>query len=679
MVVDADTFNVFYGGPTWPTAPGLTKTCDAWTYNIVVAERPPPPSYVGTFTTRPIALPEDMKWDMVNLDGNLPANTTLRISVLDDNGNAIAGYTDIADWNVDLSRLHRTVHDTIQIKVTISSIVGNPTPVLERLTVKWLSIREWRDEFYGDVRIERLADLGVSEGRLVSTYPARAGQELVFASFVGTDGFTTSPKAFFDAGGQDYVTNQPHDFGTKGTYEVEVADVNDDGYTDMAFAVLSPPGWVFIGKSPLFLGSPVGPRDEPFHTFNTTGAADMLLRDLDEDGYVDVVFAQQRRSLNDFQINSTLFWGSADGWADAPDLELTTTGASGVEAVDVDGDGMLDLVFACFKDFTTSTDSMVFLQDENGYCGTVPSHLLPTNGAMAVDSGDLDGDDLVDLVFANMLRGGSVEIDSFIYWGKAGGGFEATPSGLPTSGANDVEVADLDGDGHLDIVFADQVNNSGSEAIGSSVFLNNGRGAFGSIPYVRLPTLGAMGVAVADLDGTGWMDLVFANTYDGTSFDVPSFIYLGGDSGWGAIPTAYVPTEGATDVVAVDLLEAGSGAYMSEAITVEDRRDTGTFHTFRYNATLSRGHQGVIQIVDADTWEVLAETRMVPGHNEWALTGEFLVREHPSVRVVALVSGLDGIGFFSLDDLWLNWTKRVREPPTRSMSPTTTTPRTTWR
>ncbi|NIS11332.1 MAG: hypothetical protein GWN18_04740, partial [Thermoplasmata archaeon] len=71
---------------------------------------------------------------------------------------------------------------------------------------------------------------------------------------------------------------------------------------------------------------------------------------------------------------------------------------------------------------------MVFVQDgTEGFCATVADHLLPTKGARAVASGDIDGDGHVDLAFANGLSGGFAEIDSYVYWGKAGGGWETNP------------------------------------------------------------------------------------------------------------------------------------------------------------------------------------------------------------------------------------------------------------
>jgi uncharacterized membrane protein len=442
-----------------------------------------------------------------------------------------------------------------------------------------------------------------------------------------------------------------------------MADIDGDGFIDIAFAVHQTSDTNFAATSPLFLNSATGWRPQADHSFPTTGAADVLLEDLDDDGYIDVVFAQEMEAQGDYTVNSTLFWGSADGWADTPDVEFITTGAVDVEAFDHDGDDDLDLVFACFKASSTDIDSMVFTQDPDGFNGSTPSVYLATKAARGVAAGDLNKDTYVDLVFANSFSGGLAEIDSWIYWGNSGGGFDNTPTGLPTAGAEDVMAVDVDGDTYLDIVFANSVDNAQSRDVSSYVYLNDGSGGFASTPDHMLPTTGAVAVAAADLDGTGWKDLVFACEHNGTSYSTPSVIYLGGSSGWSSSPDIELPTEGASDVMVAQLTRVGHGGYISKPITPDPLDDPGTFHTLRYTANIGRSRTGTFQLVDADTEEVLAETSMSSATNEWSLEGLFRYKEHPSIRVVIIGEGLEIPGEFDVDEVWMNWTKRVHADP----------------
>ena len=75
--------------------------------------------------------------------------------------------------------------------------------------------------------------------------------------------------------------------------------------------------------------------------------------------------------------------------------------------------------------------------------------------------GDVLGRGTQDLVVANLRTAYLLDTDSFVYPGRPGGagGFEREPIRLPTHAASQLLLADLDGDGRPEILFAggDQV------------------------------------------------------------------------------------------------------------------------------------------------------------------------------------------------------------------------------
>jgi predicted transcriptional regulator len=654
---------IIYGGLTWPSASEviLSRLRTYEPLAIAIPTGPDGPIRLGVFTTENITLPRGEVWDVLLLEGNTPKNTSMNLSVLNTKGTPIKGYNDISEWKVDLSSIDPDSHRTIRLMVRIASF-NQRTPTIENILVKWIDERTWRDEFYWDAKVKTLLGLDVANGHIQGATTGGTGDQLIIPSLRGDLDYDRMSYAYRDAGGLDYTSLSPMAFQTVEVMATSVTDVNGDGHLDVAYASYTTSGSTFATKSPVFLGSPVGWKDLPYRTFNTTGARDVLLQDLNEDGHVDVVFAQEQNG-NTYAIDSLLFWGSSTGWSETPDIRFKTKGASGVVAEDLDGDGDLDLAFACYKDTSTNTDSMVFLQGEDGFNGTTPDHLLATRGARAVAAGDLNGDDLTDLVFANSLSGSTGVTGSFVYLAKGEGGYEGTPKGLPADGAQDVKVADLDGDGHLDIVFAILHDDGGDYTVGSPVYLNDGTGSFSGGPTRTLATIGAMAVEVADLDGTGWKDLVFASHFNGSSYSQTSVGYLGGSIGWPSSPDIAIPTVGASDVVAAYLFEPGDCGYMSQSITPRDREGTGSYHTFRYTATMGGSVTGTFHIVDAVTWETLVSTPIAVGTNEWDLRTKIFFRSHPSVRIVAEVNDLDAGGTFQLDDLYLNWTPRVKGPP----------------
>lgn len=141
----------------------------------------------------------------------------------------------------------------------------------------------------------------------------------------------------------------------------------------------------------------------------------------------------------------------------------------------------------------------------------VTNHIL-LNGA-GVAAGDVDGDGWCDLYFCRS------EGSNALYRNLGNWKFEditvsagVACSNLTSTGA---AFADLDADGDLDLI----VNTVGN---GTHVFFNDGKGRFAEAPYVLNGNSGGMSLALADVDGDGWVDLFIANHRTSSLMDVPS-------------------------------------------------------------------------------------------------------------------------------------------------------------
>jgi len=311
--------DVYMGSSSWTFTRTVHKSITTYPYDYAVAipkgEGSGPRAYKGTFTTLPITLPvtANKKWDVAYIEGTFPQNTSATISIIDDaSGKVIPGYKDLTTMDVDLSGL--IGYTNIRVQVTLMSEFNTTTPVLDSLTVKWMDKRVWRDEFHGPARVDRLLNLDVTGGLLTKGTLGGSAPDLIFPSLMGDANYTTSALAFTDAGGLDYTSTRPFEFPVHGTTAADTADVNGDGYVDLVFAMKRTGLTTFNTKSPLYLGGPLGLKDTPDHRFDTTGATGVVLRDLDGDGFVDVVFSQEMKAVDDYSVESILYWGSATGW-----------------------------------------------------------------------------------------------------------------------------------------------------------------------------------------------------------------------------------------------------------------------------------------------------------------------------------------------------------------------------
>jgi hypothetical protein len=149
--------------------------------------------------------------------------------------------------------------------------------------------------------------------------------------------------------------------------------------------------------------------------------------------------------------------------------------------------------------------------------------------------GDVDGDGDLDLLVVDApinpgVLGVRLNNGSGLY--TAGSSF--TVSYLPT----DLDLADLDGDGDLDLIIS-------SNGTGMSVRLNNGQGVFGTGYPVSLDAYETM---AADLDGDGDLDLAATTPRGGIPGNL-SVAMNGGSGNFGA--ATVVSVGGASNALAV--------------------------------------------------------------------------------------------------------------------------------
>ena len=245
------------------------------------------------------------------------------------------------------------------------------------------------------------------------------------------------------------------------------------------------------------------------------------LADLDRDGRLDLVVACTPGE-------SRIYRGSAGGrFVDIGDPLLPP--ASCVAIGDVDGDRRPDLVLG-----TVGRPPALLLAQQPGAAGKaataaepggapapakalrfVPSpDRLPDRSTIthAVLLGDVDADGDLDLLLGNHPNAAKRGGGDRLYRNDGKGRFTDESAQLMPSGTawtRQMVLADLDGDGDLDLVAANSGPSGGSGGR-STVHVWQDKFLFGSAERLPIGVQQACGVACADVDGDGDVDLVFA-------------------------------------------------------------------------------------------------------------------------------------------------------------------------
>ena len=318
-------------------------------------------------------------------------------------------------------------------------------------------------------------------------------------------------------------------------------DLDGDGYADLPFsnswdgATRHVPSYIYWGSEQRF--DPWDRAELP-----GMGASAVATADLDADGFVDVVLVNERDDDGDASIQSYVYWGGEEGFSTDSRSELTTDGARGASIADLDRDGYLDLVFANGGPASacSATDSVIFWGSADGFSDSSRSG-LPTIGAMAVEIADLDDDGNLDIVFVCARCPDTEEAGALIYWGSSEGFEPSNRQLLTVPDARECAIADVDSDGRLDLVVTNAAGDT-ETATGFVVFRGRAEG-FDQALAENVEVEAAAGAAIADLDRDGYLDAVISDGVAGPPAGERSHIFWGSEEGF--VESLALPSTGA--------------------------------------------------------------------------------------------------------------------------------------
>ena len=365
--------------------------------------------------------------------------------------------------------------------------------------------------------------------------------------------------------------------------DIVPVDVNNDGVQDLVQTVDT--GFVVhIANGDGTFRAPVTyqtPAAQPVGAF-TVG-------DFNNDGKVDIVCTVNPPTSTGV-THLAVFLGNGDGTFQAARIEtvalpsgVTFNSRFDVVSADFNHDGRLDLVAPT----TSSSTEAIYLFPGDG-AGNFGTPRLVSQGSgvgVALEAGDFDGDGKADIAWTEIVLAGCQTSVCphrlHVQYGDGAFNFaDTTPYTAP--GYFHFNVGDLNSDGRTDIFSLDQGRNSelvtlyGQTSRTFALYTQ----ATSGIDSTRINDAEGRGLAMADFNGDGRMDLVALGRTSSTSGD-NQLVFLLATSSLGAfteqhygIPSTFtiVPVVGdfnrdtKPDVLSLTAINSGSAAELLEVL-----------------------------------------------------------------------------------------------------------------
>jgi hypothetical protein len=316
-----------------------------------------------------------------------------------------------------------------------------------------------------------------------------------------------------------FATVVPYLSGENGANAVAIADVNNDGKPDLVvtnwcpYSSCTTPG-PNVG---VLLGNGDGTfQTAVVYASGGLFADAIAIADVNGDGKPDLIVANCGSSSQNNCVSTSgsgdvsVLLGNGDGTFQTALLySLGASGATSVAVADVNGDGKPDLIVAT----GSSTAGLVGVLLGNGN-GTFQTEVTYSSGGLsplAVAAANL-GNGHIDVVVANQCAADCSSSNVGVLVGNGEGTFQTVVTyGSGGLFPDSVAIADVNRDGKPDVMVANSSTSLDVDNGNVGVLLGNGDGTLQTAVAYGSGAFGAASVAVADVNGDGKLDLVVAN------------------------------------------------------------------------------------------------------------------------------------------------------------------------
>ena len=254
--------------------------------------------------------------------------------------------------------------------------------------------------------------------------------------------------------------------------------------------------------------------NEHANSYNAVSNSSVSFADYDRDGFVDVV--QQAWTANGRE--AVVFRNLGDGIFERA-FDLVKTSHGSVTFGDLDNDGWPEIVLTGWEDGNHYCEFYIYRNQGNGTFSqmrmTDQNFIGLCNSDVCL--ADLNGDGLLDIVATGNNGGARTDI----YMNQGNFSFRhVTDHGMPGTDEATIHAVDINYDGRPDLIITGNTGSQQSDAEngdgqGTCIYLQKSDGTFCLMPDTQLPVMGQGGLALGDLTGRSTMDVVIVGNDTG--------------------------------------------------------------------------------------------------------------------------------------------------------------------